>query len=258
MPVVRSTPAIVLRSWPYGESDEIVSFLTRDFGKLKGLAKGAKRSRRRSLNALEPFALVILRFRTRPNSSLVFVDGCDWTHAFRAITKELKKIVHASYLVEITDEFTKEGDECRALFELLYRGLRFLEKNDTSPTFLTAFEMGLLRFSGYEPMLAACRRCGARPPEPGAASNAVEYWGFSHSDGGVLCRACSRYSKDTVPVSLAALRVLAYFRDREWTEGTPMEFPTRAIEETRQLLPLFIQFQISKRLKSVAFLKATF
>jgi len=59
-------------------------------------------------------------------------------------------------------------------------------------------------------------------------------------------------------VSLAALRVLAYFRDREWTEGTPMKFPTRAIEETRQLLPLFIQFQISKRLKSVAFLKATF
>jgi len=116
VPVVRSTPAIVLRSWPYGESDEIVSFLTRDFGKLKGLAKGAKRSRRRSLNALEPFALVILRFRMRPNSSLVFIDGCDWTHAFRAITKELNKIVHASYLVEITDEFTKEGDECRALF----------------------------------------------------------------------------------------------------------------------------------------------
>jgi DNA repair protein RecO (recombination protein O) len=264
VPFLRSTPAIVLRSWPYGESDKIVSFLTRDFGKIKGVAKGAKRSRKRFLNVLEPFALVGLRFHRRPNSALVFVDGCDWTHAFRSIGKELAKIAHAFYLVEISDEFTKEGDESRAIFEHLYRGLRFLENNDTSATFLTAFEMVLLRLSGYEPMLAGCRRCGARPPDLGAASTAsghsptVQYWGFSYGDGGVLCRACSRYSKDTVPLSLAALRVLSYFRDRAWSAGTPVEFPARAIKETRQLLPLFIQFQISKRLKSVAFLEATF
>lgn len=264
MPPARSTLAIVLRSWPYGESDKIVSFLTRDFGKIKGIAKGAKRSRRRALNVLEPFALVSLRFRRRPQSALVFVDGCDWTHAFRPITKELAKITHASYLVEIADEFTKEGDENRALFDHLYGGLHFLEHHEPSPAFLTAFEMTLLKLCGYEPLVGACRQCGARPPDPGAASAAVNsvpnvlYWGFSHRDGGVLCRDCSRYRKDVVPLSLAALRVLAYFRDREWTDETPMEFPVRAIKETRQLLPLFIQFQISKRLKSVAFLEATY
>lgn len=262
MPLVRSSLAIVLRSWPYGESDKIVSFLTRDFGKIKGIAKGAKRSRRRALNVLEPFTLVSLRFRSRPKSALVFVDGCDWTHAFRPITKDLAKIAHASYLVEIADEFAREGDENRALFDHLQRGLRFLEENDVSPIFLTAFELTLLRLCGYEPMLGGCRRCGARPPVPGTASTAagqppeVLYWGFSHREGGILCRECSRNRKDVLPLSLAALRVLTYFQQRGWAQGAPLEFPARAVKETRELLPLFIQFQINKRLKSVAFLAA--
>lgn len=264
MPSGRSTPAIVLRCWSYGESDKIVSFLTRDFGKLKGIAKGAKRSRRRFLNVLEPFALVSLRFHRRPHSSLVFVDGCDWTHSFRLITKELKKIAYASYLVEISDEFTKEGDDSRALFEHLQNGLRFLEENVPSPTFLTAFEMTILRLCGYEPMLAQCRRCENRPPGFGAQSASLEHpsgnltWGFSPRDGGILCRECSRYRKETLPLSLAALRVLDHFRDRGWTNRVPAGFPVPAIKETRRILPLFIQYQISKRLKSVVFLDATF
>jgi len=228
------------------------------------MAKGAKRSRKRLLNVLEPFALVSLRFHRRPHSSLVFVDACDWVQPFRLIGKELAKIFYASYLVEIADEFTKEGDESRALFEHLHHGLRFLEDNDTSPTFLTAFEMTLLRLCGYEPMLARCQRCGNRPPDLRAASaprdhvSSTPYWGFSPRDGGILCRECRRYRKDTVPLSLAALRVLEHFRDNGWIDQASLELPTGAIKETRQILPLFIQYQISKRLKSVAFLDATF
>ena len=67
-PLMRSsqtTAAIVLRHRPYGESDKIVSFLTEDFGKLTGIAKGAMRSRQRFVNSLEPFSLVNLRFHDR-------------------------------------------------------------------------------------------------------------------------------------------------------------------------------------------------
>lgn len=264
MPSVWSSPAIVLRCWPYGESDKIVSFLTRDFGKIKGIAKGAKRSRRRMLNVLEPFALVSLRFHRRPHSSLVFVDGCNWTHSFRLITKELEKISYASYLIEISDEFTKEGDESRALFEHLHNGLRFLEAYAPAPMFLTAFEMTLLRLSGYEPMLTQCRRCANKPPGVGTPSVPPDHpganlgWGFSPRDGGILCRECSRYRKETLPLSLTALRVLDHFREQGWSDQAWLEFPVPAVKETRQILPLFIQYQISKRLKSVAFLDASF
>ncbi|HYT53423.1 MAG TPA: DNA repair protein RecO, partial [Verrucomicrobiae bacterium] len=61
------TPAIVLRSRPFGESDKIVSFLTENYGKLTGIAKGALRSRKRFVNSLEPFALINLCFQDRPH-----------------------------------------------------------------------------------------------------------------------------------------------------------------------------------------------
>ena len=163
MPAIRSSPAIVLRSWAYGESDKIVSFLTRDFGKIRGIAKGARRSRKRFLNVLEPFTLVQLRFHQRSNSPLAFVHACDWVHVFRDITRTLAKIAHASYLVEITDELTRDGDDSLLLFDHLRDGLRFLEENEASTGFLTAFELTLLRLAGYQPTLEHCQRCGAMP-----------------------------------------------------------------------------------------------
>ena len=164
----------MLRSWAYGESDKIVSLLTRDFGKVRGIAKGAKRSRKRFLNVLEPFTLVQLRFHERPNSPLAFIHACDWVYVFRAITRTLAKIVHASYLVEITDELTRDGDDCLPLFDHLRDGLRFLEENAPSSEFLTAFELTLLRLAGFQPTLEHCQRCGAKP-SPGHGNGRWEF-----------------------------------------------------------------------------------
>src|SRR5512134_3304740 len=75
VPVSLVSLAIVLRWRPYGESDKIVTFLSEDFGKLTGIAKGAKRSRRRFPNSLEALARVRMHFRLRPNASLAFLES---------------------------------------------------------------------------------------------------------------------------------------------------------------------------------------
>ena len=67
-PQETTTPAVVVRARVFGESDKIVTFLTRDLGKVTGIAKGAKRSKRRFVNVLEPFTHVSLRLRQRPAS----------------------------------------------------------------------------------------------------------------------------------------------------------------------------------------------
>ena len=77
------TPAIVLRTRPFGESDKIVSFLTENFGKITGIAKGAMRSRKRFVNSLEPFSLVNLCFQDRAHTNLVFILGAELAHGFR-------------------------------------------------------------------------------------------------------------------------------------------------------------------------------
>src|SRR5262249_44382632 len=157
MPAPLTTPAIVLRAWPFGESDKIVSFLTESHGKIRGIAKGAKRSRRRFAYSLEPFALVNLRFLDR-SAGLVFLQACELVQVFKRLTTSLDKIAYASYFMEIADVLTGEHDENRALFAHLRDGLGFIDGNETSELVIAYFELKLLKLAGYDPMLEKCRR----------------------------------------------------------------------------------------------------
>src|SRR5262245_59880701 len=83
------TPALVLRTRSYGESDRIVTFITEQHGKVTGIAKGAKNSRRRFAGTLEPFVRVRLVFRQRPASDLAFLLRCELIGVLREFTRDL-------------------------------------------------------------------------------------------------------------------------------------------------------------------------
>jgi len=243
------TQAIVLRTWPFGESDKIISFFTQGHGKVMGIAKGAKRSRKRFVNTLEPFALVSLRFQDRPSSSLALVHACDLIRPFKDLTASLEKIALASYLVEITDELTREREENRSLFEHLRKGLSFVEEQGSSLSFVTFFELRLLKLSGYQPVLDRCCRCGQRQKTvPGAQ------WRFSPRDGGLLCLPCSTLRKEALPLSVETLDVLASLQREDDFPLVRLSPSPSALQEARSILPCFIQYQIHKGLKSVTFL----
>lgn len=245
------TRALVLRSRSFGESDKIVSFLTESYGKVTGIAKGAKRSRKRFVNTLEPFALVNLRFQDRPHSSLAFIHACDLIHPFKDLTTNLEKIAHACYVMEMTDVLIREREENRALFEHLKEGLKFIEERGGSLSFLTFFAMKLLKVSGYEPMLKHCRRC--KKISRAEPQNA---WRFSPDDGGILCLACAAFRKDTLPLSVEALRVLSGFQEENGVIPHPSSVNPSILKEAQSVLRCFIQFQINKELKSAPFLEA--
>jgi DNA repair protein RecO (recombination protein O) len=138
------TSAIVLRSWPFGESDKIVSFLTEGHGKLTGIAKGAKRSKKRFVNSLEPFSFVNLNFQDRSRSSLAFILRCELQKSYKNLIASLEKIAFASYYVEITEGLLGEREQNRLVFDLLKKGLNRLEIEEASVTFLIDFELKLL------------------------------------------------------------------------------------------------------------------
>lgn len=243
------TPAIVLRARPFGESDKIVSFLTQSHGKVTGIAKGAKRSRKRFVNTLEPFSLVSLRFQDRPHSSLAFVHACDLIRPFKDLTASLEKIAHASYLVEITDELTREREESRLVFEYLKEGLSFIEERGASLPFLTFFELKLLKLSGYQPVLDRCCRC-----EQKWRAIPESQWRFSPRDGGILCLPCSAFRKETLPLSMKTVDVLADLQTKDDFLPVHLSLSPSVLQEARSILPCFIQYQIHKGLKSASFL----
>src|SRR5436853_6862297 len=98
-----ATLALVLRTRPYGESDRIVTFLTEDHGKLTGIAKGAKNSRRRFGGTLEPFVRIRAVFRQRTGAELAFLLRCEFLGVWRTFSQDLDRFAAGSYVLELTE-----------------------------------------------------------------------------------------------------------------------------------------------------------
>ncbi|PYN45828.1 MAG: DNA repair protein RecO [Candidatus Rokuibacteriota bacterium] len=119
--------AVVIGSFPLGESDRLVTFYSRDFGKIRGVAKAARRMRSRFGSALELCTLGELVFFDAGRSELVRVDHFDITHPFQRVREDLERLAQAAWIVECVARLTAERDRHVALFGLLVRGLRALE-----------------------------------------------------------------------------------------------------------------------------------
>ncbi|MCX8073226.1 MAG: DNA repair protein RecO [Candidatus Binatia bacterium] len=175
--------AIILRVRAYGESDKIVTFLTDAAGKFTGIAKGAKNSRRRFPNCLDPLARVRMHYRPRPGPGLVFLERCDLRRPATAYG-ELPRLAYGQYLVELVDSLTEEAHGVPEMFQLLDQALELLLAGPATSPFLRAFEMQLLHHAGYSPQLSFCGRC--RRPLRDAADAILD---LQHSSA--LCVQCS-------------------------------------------------------------------
>jgi DNA repair protein RecO (recombination protein O) len=201
----RTSRAVVLRWRSYGESDKIATLLTEDAGKLTGIAKGAKNSRKRFANCLEPLARVRVYFRQRPGAGLAFLESCELL-APTAPFCEPTRFAYGSYIAELTDRMTVEEDPSHNLYGLLEQALAELELGPATTAFLRGFEVQLLGHAGFEPQLDGCNRC-RRP-----WIDEERAWIATHH-GTVACDTCRSAEDATEPVSGAVLRRLEALKD---------------------------------------------
>ena len=175
------TKAIVIHSLPYGESDLIVTFFSPASGIIKGMAKGARKSRKRFQGSLEPFATVMLGAAVKESGALARVDTADLVNARLGIRNDLKKYGAGSVILELVSIFEVSGasDE---VFRLTETTLDLLERSSASLSLLAAFFPRYLRLSGFAIPLSSCGRCGADLGLTGA----VYAGGFS-----IHCSRCS-------------------------------------------------------------------
>jgi DNA repair protein RecO (recombination protein O) len=244
------TPAIVLRSRAHGESDKIVIFLTRNWGKVTGIAKGAKRSRRRFVNVLEPFTQVQLRFRPGRTDELAFIFGCDLIQSFRGPSRDLQRFALASYVTELIDAMVIGREAGPETYELLRQSLALLEEqNVLSPLFLSRFELLLLTHAGYAPHLTSCQQCGLSFNED------ETLFTFSPSQGGLLCRNCRSQGGATLLLSIESLHLLQDLKIGEPDAFLQLTASPRAHRETRTLISSILSRHLARPLKSQAFLE---
>jgi DNA repair protein RecO (recombination protein O) len=145
------TEAILLRLTDYGEADRIISLFTLEQGRISGIARGAKRSRKRFAGALEPF--VHLKLHLHQGAGLATVTCADIVTVFTGIRRDLTGIGHAAYACELVERLTPEGEESPRLFRLLLRYLERLDEAPPSPSDRRFFAVNLLKILGYQPEL---------------------------------------------------------------------------------------------------------
>lgn len=247
-PVETTTPAVVIRSRLFGEADKIVTFLTRDHGKLSGIAKGAKHSKRRFVNVLEPFTHVQLRLRQRSSSDLAFIEACELLDAHLSFARDLTKFGYASYMLELTDRMVREREAGQETYDLVRNALGLLDRALPETGLLRAFELQLLRLTGYEPVLDRCGRCGRAAVE-------VTCMYVHPGRGGVVCAGCRGEGRAYVAsaATLARLVVLAA-TPLGGDDATGLALPAGMGAEARALVRSFFAANLAKPLASERFL----
>ena len=177
--------AIILKRVAYGEADWIVTLFARDRGRLTGMAKSARASKRRFAGAFEPGAVVDLRYTERRGSDLVRLDEAQVAFPINGLLKSLDRIGAVSRTIRLALAFLQEHEANPAKFDLMLRRIMALNEGEPDPFETAAFELRWLALCGYAPVLTECAMCG-QAAEAGASS-----WRFSHEKGGLVCSRCA-------------------------------------------------------------------
>jgi DNA repair protein RecO (recombination protein O) len=238
--------AVVLRHSDWGEADRILTLYTRERGKVRAIAKGARKIRSRKAGHLEPFTRVTMQLAK--GRDLLIVTQVDTLDAYLALGANLSRTGYASYAVELLDRFTYEDEsENFAIFRLL---TEILDRIATEPEpwlALRYYEVRLLDLLGFRPHLFECANCG-EPIRP------VDQY-FSPAAGGVLCPKCGTGLPGVWSVSVEALKVFRHLQRSSYAEAQRAH-PTPEIQnELETLIQKYLTYLLERGLNSPAFIK---
>ena len=156
---LKQSEAIVLRTYPLRESDLLVTLFTRAEGKVKGVARAAKKSKRRFGGALEPLTLVRAYYDDREGQELARLDSCDILESPLSAEVDYPRVVALEHVAETLDELLPDREANDAIFRLAVSVLSQLRTGSIWMP-LTYFQLWLVRLVGFLPELGECMACG--------------------------------------------------------------------------------------------------
>lgn len=244
-PSLVTANAVVLRTVPFGDSDLVVNLLVRSKGRVGVFARGARKSSRRFMSAIEPFCVLAVEYADRPRSELSDLKGASLVVSHPSLRADLVRMAHAGYATELVRELTQERQPNDPMYELLVEFYEVLDLQGASSLVLRAFEMGAATAAGVAPSLDGCVRCGS---DPGRDPASV----FDVAAGGVACGRCSRGGLPLGPMGLALLRALQHNGLQAASKADAGQLP---LEPVGRVMRAFLFHHLQRDLRSFAFLR---
>lgn len=186
---MEKTDAIVVRTVDFSESSYVVTAFTRDFGKVEGLAKGARRLKNPFETSLDLLASIKLSFIRKNSDALDIMTSASLVRRFRPTRRNARGLYAGYCVAELLDRATEDYEPAPNLWILADSALAAFQRRPRVAAMLAAFQAKLLEELGLFPSVRACVECGEPLPLDAVGNNARKIW-LDLDAGGVVCAKC--------------------------------------------------------------------
>lgn len=243
--MIAKTEGIVLKSFDFRETSRIATFLTRDFGKVKGVLKGIRKDPGKFATSLDRFSVNDLVYYQYRNSDIHLISQCDMKEFFTGLRQDLKRMTAASYASELLDTLVVGEQETRELYELMQNFLHRLQTAEDIHKLIYIFQIKVLLLSGFRPHLDSCVRCQKK------MTTAAH---FSLALGGLVCSCCQTPSTQVIPITQGTVASILHIEESVWPQVLRLGLSPRIKKELKYVLNHFLVFHLERHLRSSQYL----
>jgi DNA repair protein RecO (recombination protein O) len=252
----RVSEAFVLQTWPFREGDAVVSFFTRDYGKLRGVARRARRPKSGFGSGLERLSQIRMSYYQRENRELVNIDSCELVQSQFSVLSDFSAACALDFLAEVSEQILPAHEPSEKHFRLLSAVLDHIRSGAPGAVWrgVTYFSLWVVKLAGLLPDMNACVSCGAWLDDPEQPLRAF----FSRFTAGLYCAECRQSQRltSTYEMSHDAREVareifrspISQMEERAWTQPTAVDL--------RRFLIQQIESHIERRLVTAPVLEA--
>ncbi|HSB74930.1 MAG TPA: DNA repair protein RecO [Terriglobales bacterium] len=241
---LKESEAIVLRTYPLREADLLVTLFTRAEGKVRGVARAAKKSRKRFGGALEPLTYVRAYWDDRERQELARLDSCEVLDSPLARQVTYARAAALGHMAEVLDELLPDREANDAVFRLTLAVLDRLT-GDAIWMPLTYFELWMTRLVGFLPELAECGVCGAELNGSRAFYHALA--------DGLMCAQDKRLASSEMSRESRALAAEMFRAPIE--SFAQLEWPKARAADLRKFLVQILERHLEKKLVTAGMLE---
>ena len=241
------TRAVVLKSINLSDSDRLVTFLTENYGKVKCVAKGARKIKNQFWGSLEPMSYIDLIYFGKENQNLYRLNQIDLIESFQSIREDFGKLYKGIYFLELIDSMILEGNQDKRIFILLKQTLTALKLQKDSNSLIRLFEVRILILCGYKPQIDNCVNCKV------VSENGI--YKFSFIQNGILCIDCSKKIKTDIQFTKGTRNYIKKLMEVEIKNCGRIKFPKSQTFEIEKITHRLVLSHLGRELKSYPFIK---
>ena len=237
--MIEKVEGIVINEKAYGETSKIINVITKEYGIIEIIAKGARtlKSEFRVSTAKLSYAYFNIIYKEGKLSTLV---SADIINPFKNIIKDINKISYAVYILELSEQVVKQTNQ--NIFDLMLSGLIKINEGYDPLIIMNIIELKYLDYLGVMPVLDRCSVCGS-------TNNIVT---LSSDKGGYVCKNC--YSTEKI-ISEKAIKLIRLFYYVDISKISKLEIGDVSKKEINDFLDMYYDRYTGLYLRSKTFLK---